>query len=292
MHKTIRVRTLLIALAALMLIVVAFIAFQVFDMMRFRAHIWDQTDVIQARIELREAQAPPEEFFTENRQALEYINELVLANAAQQRPPEEISYVFFPSSETWREPGLDFSFGYSGAVALTDEQLQLLEAFGHVSIALTSSRITYTIGWSRFIYVREAARPFAHWQQLDENWYTAHATDHGWGLFIDNRDRFLRINDIALAQGAGEHQVDELPLPDDLADAMREIIADAFWPDPTLIIRVSQYYIAYDFGREIYFYTFDGNAPASFRAPGDFRGHHWNRSRLDDNWFLAQSTSA
>jgi len=121
-----------------------------------------------ARVQKAQDETPPEEFFAAHRQTMKAINELILADAEQERP-WEFSY-------SWNSPDRDLCGNayQSWTVALTDEQKQLYEAFNcrFLDITLTPDTITYNIdGVRSFIYVIQYSRSFEHLQHLDGKWY-------------------------------------------------------------------------------------------------------------------------
>jgi len=122
------------------------------------------------RVQLTQNETPPEEFFAAHRQTMEAINEILLADAGQERP-RDFSY-------DWDSPDRDLcGCAYQNwTVALTEEQKQLIEAFycNFRDIALTPDTITYNIAGSRsFIYVLQYSKSFDHLQHLDGKWYYA-----------------------------------------------------------------------------------------------------------------------
>jgi len=120
-----------------------------------------------ARAQRTQDETPPEEFFAAHRQTLETVNELILADAEQDRP-WAFSYDWDSSGQ-----GLCMDAYQHWTVALTEEQKQLFESNYHfLDIALTPDTITYNIDNVRsLIYVIEYSKSFEHLQHLDGKWY-------------------------------------------------------------------------------------------------------------------------
>jgi len=125
-----------------------------------------------AGVQQTQDETPPEEFFAAHRQAMMAINELILDDSVQERPPPEC---FFYS---WHSPVRDFRAGvnFTWPVDLTEEQQQMLESLGNgchfCQIKLTPDSITYNFDCHRtFTYVLQYSKSWDHLQHLDGKWY-------------------------------------------------------------------------------------------------------------------------
>jgi len=243
----------------------------------FAGYVWwastARVEDVSARIEtvFRIAEAPPNAFFEENRQAFEELNALGLDRGWYDYSPRK---------------GLEHLL--DGPVTVSQEQSRALEKIaaqtgGYFSIDVRtrywSDSIAYHLPGHNFIYLAgEKPEYYDDLEHLDGSWYVMQSIWSGWSFFVNGRDTLEQINGIAMAKGAGEYAWDALPLPDDLAAE--------FDPEFAYIV-VTDTRIIYHIGLRYYLYTFDGCQPDDF-----FRSQNFAiRQRLDDNWFYASITT-
>jgi len=134
--------------------------------------------IARAKVASTQAQTttPPEEFFAAHRQEMMAVNELILADAALQRPPECFFYCWNSMDQALRATVYP-----SWPTELTAEQQEILDSLGNghfFNIELTPDSIKYTFDRLRpFIYVLQYSGSIDHLQHLDGKWYYNHNDD-------------------------------------------------------------------------------------------------------------------
>jgi len=123
-----------------------------------------------ARAQQVQNEMPPEEFFAAHRQTMMAVNEILLADAEQERKSEGFSY-------NWNFSDRDLRGNAYNAwlVALTEEQKQLFESLrgdcNFFQINLTPDTISYTFDSRRFYYVLQYSKSWETFQHLGGKWY-------------------------------------------------------------------------------------------------------------------------
>jgi len=119
-----------------------------------------------ARARRTQDETPPEVFFAAHRQALETINEFILADAVRERQLKHIDYWYSDAS-------LGAELFDDWSVALDDELAQAFESLGvdGLHVWLKQYTITYHIHGYKIFCVLQHSETSANWVHLDGRWY-------------------------------------------------------------------------------------------------------------------------